>query len=446
MAVTAKKIQQNTATILCVDDEPSILESLKRLCNANQWQAICVNSGLEALNTLLEAKQSDRSIDLILSDMRMPSMTGAELLKQTRQLYPDIPRILLTGYADIDALSKAVNECAIYNYISKPWDTNLLTNVIKSALEFSHTKRERLRLENLTRKQNQRLKEINEDLDAKVKERTIEIQQALTLLNLSHEKLQSNFSDTLNVLAQLMDFKEGRDYRHSHIVCAQSCQLGKRLSLSEIQLEQLHIASLLHDIGCLSLPESVFTTPKNKLDERNKRLYKKHVLLAEAALMNAPSLAEVGKIIRAHHECINGSGFPDGLKGEQIPIESRIIHIVSMFHDLEHGRIAHDIHDSKHAKEYMLKLSGQHFDANILTEFFSLINEKHQKETFSFTVNSLELSAGMILAKDIVSSRGLLLLTQGTLISNDIINSIKRIEKETAEGFTFLILATQEEN
>jgi len=445
MAVIANKIQQHTATILCVDDEPSILESLKRFCNANQWQAICVDSGPEALNALKQAEQNSISIDLIISDMRMPNMTGADLLKQTRQLYPEIPRILLTGYADIDALSKAVNECAIYNYISKPWDANLLTNVIKSSLEFTFIKRERLRLETLTIEQNKRLKDINEDLDAKVNERTIEIEQALTLLNLSHEKLQSNFSDTLNVLAQLMDFKEGRDYRHSHIVCAQSCQLGKRLNLSDGQLELLHIASLLHDIGSLSLPESVFTTPQDKLDERNKRLYKKHVLLAEAALMNSPSLTEVGKIIRAHHERLNGSGFPDGLKGEEIPIESRIINIVSMFHDLEHGRIVHDIHDSKLATQYMLKLSGQHFDANILKEFLSMIHEKDQDQSISFTANSQELNEGMVLAKDIVSSRGLLLLTQGTIISGDIINSIKRIEKETAESFMFLIFATQKD-
>jgi len=445
MAVTTKKIQKHTATILCVDDEPSILESLKRFCTANNWQAVCANSGLAALDILSLAKQNSNSIDLIISDMRMPNMTGAELLKKTLQLYPDIPRILITGYADIDALSKAVNECAINNYISKPWDPNLLANVIKSSLEFSHIKRERLRLEELTTKQNKRLKDINKDLDAKVKERTIEIQQALTLLNLSHGKLQSNFSDTLNVLAQLMDFKEGRDYRHSHTVCAQSCQLGKLLNLSDGQLEQLHIASLLHDIGELSLPESVFTTPQDKLDERNKRLYKKHVLLAETALINAPSLAEVGKIIRAHHENLDGSGFPDGLKGEEIPVESKIIYIVSMFHDLEHGRIKHDIHDSQHAKEYMQNLSGKHFDANILSEFFSLITEKNTNESVSFTANSHELHAGMVLVKDIISSRGLLLLTQGTIISSDIINSIKRIEKETSEAFTFLVLATQEE-
>ncbi|NQD94089.1 response regulator, partial [Pseudomonas sp. CrR25] len=161
----------HSATLLLVDDEENILKSLRRLLRNEPYQILTASGGEQALQLL-----DQQPVDLVISDARMPGMDGASLLTAVQQRWPDCLRILLTGHADIGTTIKAINQGQIYRYISKPWDDDELRLIIRQALAFQNSERERERLERLTREQNQRLQELNASLEQRVRDRTAELQ------------------------------------------------------------------------------------------------------------------------------------------------------------------------------------------------------------------------------------------------------------------------------
>jgi response regulator RpfG family c-di-GMP phosphodiesterase len=149
VAASSEPSRAKPARILCVDDEPNILSSLRRLFRPQGYQVFTAESGAEGLK-LLEAEQ----VDVVISDMRMPEMDGARFLEQVRARWPDTLRMLLTGYADIQSILDAINRGEIYRYITKPWDDNDILLIVRHALERKALEVEKQRLEALTQEQN----------------------------------------------------------------------------------------------------------------------------------------------------------------------------------------------------------------------------------------------------------------------------------------------------
>ena len=170
---------QTEATLLLVDDEPGILSSLRRLLRMRGYTIHCAQSGQAGLEIL-----ERESVDLVISDMRMPEMDGARFLEQVRQRWPTTMRILLTGYADVASTVDAINRGEIYRYVAKPWDDADLQLTVRDALERQRLARENARLLALTQAQNDELKYLNASLEDKVKQRTAEIEQINSFLNL----------------------------------------------------------------------------------------------------------------------------------------------------------------------------------------------------------------------------------------------------------------------
>ncbi|MEM6986940.1 MAG: response regulator [Pseudomonadota bacterium] len=218
---TAPLPDETQPVVLCVDDETSILSSLKRALRKQPFELLTENSGEEAL-----ALFEQRKIDLIISDMRMPSMTGAEVLARVYNQWPDTLRILLTGYSDMESTVAAINEGQIHRYLNKPWDNDELTTAINSALETKRLRDENAALTELTQKQNAELQSFNEELESKVAARTAELAAA-------HTELRNSYQSAISVFAQLIELREGTNHNHSQIVADTCVQLGKALELSD---------------------------------------------------------------------------------------------------------------------------------------------------------------------------------------------------------------------
>ncbi len=172
-------------TILCVDDEENILSALERVfLEEENYEIITANSGKEGLEILKE-----RPVDLIMSDQRMPEMSGTEFLKNARNLCPDTIRIVLSGYSDVDTITAAINEGEIYRFIQKPWEDSELLSVVKDCLDKYELMRENKNLQEEIEKQNEELKTFNLELEEKVKERTQELSLRNQVLALSQEML-----------------------------------------------------------------------------------------------------------------------------------------------------------------------------------------------------------------------------------------------------------------
>jgi response regulator RpfG family c-di-GMP phosphodiesterase len=160
-------METNQYTLLCVDDEKNILNSLKRLLRKEKFRMLTGNSGHEGLEILAE-----NEVHVVLSDQRMPRMNGTEFLKEIKTLYPDIIRIILTGYTDVDSISEAINEGHIYKFFLKPWNDQNLKLEIRQAMEQYGLMQDNKRLHDQVFQQNQELKQINENLETIIEERT----------------------------------------------------------------------------------------------------------------------------------------------------------------------------------------------------------------------------------------------------------------------------------
>jgi len=241
--------ETNQAVLLLVDDEPGILNALRRLLRPEGYRILTADSGMAGL-ALLEQEP----VDLVISDMRMPQMDGAAFLSQVRQRWPDAVRILLTGYADVSSTIAAINQGEIYRYIAKPWDDNEIVLTVRQALEQGRLKRENARLLALTEKQNVELRQLNEGLEALVEQRTGELRQTVSFLELAQSELKKSFLNSISVFSGLMEMRNGSISGHSRRVAEQARRLARRARLNEAEVQDIVFAALLHDIGKLGWP------------------------------------------------------------------------------------------------------------------------------------------------------------------------------------------------
>lgn len=172
-------------TVLCVDDEPNILHSLKRLLRKEDYRLLTASSGTDALE-LLEHNE----VNLVVSDQRMPDMSGTEFLSRVKDAYPHIMRIILTGYTEVDSITESINKGHIFKFFLKPWNDNALQLEFRQALEQYDLIQANKRLDDTIVQQNKQLKEVNERLEAMVEERTMEIALKNQALELSHAILE----------------------------------------------------------------------------------------------------------------------------------------------------------------------------------------------------------------------------------------------------------------
>jgi response regulator RpfG family c-di-GMP phosphodiesterase len=186
-------------TLLCVDDEKNILNALKRLLRKENFRLLTGNSGQEGLSILAE-----NEVHVVLSDQRMPGMNGTEFLKEVKALYPDILRIILTGYTDVDSISEAINEGHIYKFFLKPWNDQNLKLEIRQAMEQYRLMQDNKRLHDQVFQQNEELKQINENLEAIIAERTRNLEYQNQALQFSQAILDDLPLPIMGISSEMM--------------------------------------------------------------------------------------------------------------------------------------------------------------------------------------------------------------------------------------------------
>ena len=427
-----------TPKILFVDDEMSVLKALKRFSRSNGWNADFANSGADALSLAEE-----ESYDMVISDMRMPQMTGAELLSEMKRRHPDTVRILLTGYSDMDALEQAVNESGIFNYITKPWNDFVLQEVVDNGFKWVCNHKERERLEELTQYQNKKLSRLALLLDKQLKESKMETKQAQTLLECQQEVLKKSAMESLAIVTNILDWNEGRDRGHANFVEEYSVKMAHKLDFSEYDIEQLRLASILHRIGILGLPEDLRNKPAYNLNKDERKLYNRYPEMGEIVLSNSSQLTNIGRIIRHHQEYVNGTGYPDQIALNDIPMSSKIICLVGDFYDVCNGRKERSISGVKEAKEYINTWSGKRYDASLVKLFNEIICDFKYDESTSKIVSTSLLKEGDVLNENIVTKNGLLLLRTGTKITRDHIERLLQYQDGFEEAFEIDVVSNE---
>ncbi|MBL7191225.1 response regulator [bacterium] len=415
--------------ILFVDDERNILMALNRLFFEDDYEIFTAVSGEAGLESL---KQND--IQLIVSDQRMPGMAGVDFLIKAEEYAPSAAKIILTGYTDLEAAIKAINEGKVQKFITKPWNDDELKLTVKQVFEYLDLQAQNQALQKLLEERNKELVGLNETLQQKVKERTKKIvlqNQELTRLN---AKLEENFYKIIRIFLSIIEIRSKEIASHCKRVSAASRFLAAEMELEEREIETIELAAMLHDIGKIGIPEKTLKKTENILTTEEKNLYRQHPLLGEQTLSPIDNLKDAAKIIRHHHENYNGSGYPDRLMADYIPIGSRIIAVVNTYDQLV-NKVYMNVNNTRLRAFKALRLqSGIELDPDITIKFI-LLMKRHKAEVNErreLEIKPFELKSNMILSRDLFTSRGTAVFTKDRRLSPEDIKHIMdsdRIEK-----------------
>ena len=421
------------SAVLLVDDEESILNSLRRLLRSQPYEVVLATSGAQALEIM-----ATRPIDLVMSDARMPGMDGATLLAEVHRLYPATSRILLTGYADLTTIIKAINDGQIHRYISKPWNDEELQLVLQQTLEHQ-------RLERLTHDQNDQLKALNATLEKRVTARTAELQQTADMLDLAYDELKRSYVTGTEVFSLLANLRLPKDKQTNRALIELIRVYCAAQAMDEASTRDLTMAAAMYNIGKLSWTDSMMVAPSDKLHSTDRALYREYPTQSESLLMTLEPMKDAARIIRHHQERWDGSGFPDHLKADAIPPGSRLLKLAVDFIELQKGLILERHLNSDEALLYIRKYAGRLYDPELVEDFVqacaTFLSDVTLGDPTVKVLTTRELEAGMVLARNLNADNGMLLLNAGKVLNLPLVD--KLIAFEAMEGAKYSVFIKQ---
>ncbi len=370
-------------TLLFVDDEANILSSLQRLFQPFGYRIFTAESGAQGLEVLAQ-----ETIDLVVSDMRMPDMNGAQFLEKVQQKWPDTMRILLTGYAEIGATIAAINKGQVHRYVSKPWEDYDITLTIKLALQHKMLEREKLRL----------------------------------------EVLKKNFFTSVQIFSNLIEMRDASMVGHSRRVADLSKAIALRMGMSDAEVQDVVFAALLLDLGKISLSDSLLNKTFSSLNTEERNEVIKCPIRGQVALMALDELQGAAKLIRNHCERFDGSGFPDHLPGHTIPLGARILALAKDYDACQIETLINKGLQPAEAVLYIREGIGRRYDPTVVDAFLSVITTSAQTKP-ELDLQREQLTPGMVLSRDLITKRGALLLAKDCILDGHLIGQIEHFER-----------------
>lgn len=308
-------------TLLFVDDEEDIVNSLYRTFRKG-YNIIRCHSGQEAINII-----NDSPIDLIISDQRMPNVTGTEVLSHAFKVQPKAIRILLTGYSDMGSLVECVNEAQIYKYLSKPWEPEDLRLTVVRALESLHLDRQ---------------------------------------LAAANDLLSDAYLNAITMLGMACEGKDETTANHVRRVQYFTEALARAVGIPDADAEHMGIMSILHDVGKIYIPDAILKKPDKLTDDEWAEM-KRHSEYGGKILGEHPYYSIAKDIAVGHHENFDGSGYPAGISGEDIPLSARIAKVADTFDALTTVRPYKEAWTIEKTIEWMTEKADVMFDPQIIT-------------------------------------------------------------------------------
>lgn len=426
-----------TMQVLCVDDDEIVLRSLSRLFKTQQLTVLTSDSPIDALKLI---KQYE--FDVIISDMRMPKMNGAELFQQAQKLAPDTQRILLTGYADIEITLAAVNQGKIHGYIQKPWQNDLLLRSITDSIEKYQLKKQNLKLQQQINRHNEVLKELNSSLEQRVEKRTKQIKQVLKKLEIANAHEKHEHSSTVELLYNFINANPYLDGTKAQNIANTCTQIAKQLQLPPKNIEMAAMAGYLAQIGLLAMDPALYEKPVHALNEQQRKSYYTHPSTAQLMLMPATHLHEVSDAIYHQYERYNGNGLPKGLKGNDIPLSAMILALSRDYWNAFEQSNLKDEEKHQHALETVKMYSGNFYHPKLVQalEACRVKCIKQQAKVGSMKIiTAKELAINMVLSHALHSHTGIMLLPKGHIFSAKSIEKLQQLEAKKPTPFRIMI-------
>jgi putative two-component system response regulator len=361
------EIKANTPNILIVDDEIGPRESLRMILKTN-YNVYCVENGYAAIQMIQQ-----NEMDIVTLDLKMPGISGIDTLKEIREIDPNVMVIIITGYGTLKTAIEAMRY-GVFDYIPKPFNVPEIMGIIDKSIQ--------------RRKLNLKIKEVVSNFfDQHLLQKPV-ADSGFFLENefkgVSDSRWNAvNFSDNQNclefakVLAITLEEKDPYTSGHSERVCYYSDFIAKRLSLGSKERTELQIASYLHDIGKIGISNR-FINKKGTLTSTDWAIIKQHTKKSIELLVPLNLSPNIISYIQHHHERFDGTGYPDGLAGEQIPLGARIIAISDSYDSMTSERPYRRPLSSAEAKNELLNFVGKQFDPDLVSIFLDVLKEMEE--------------------------------------------------------------------
>jgi putative nucleotidyltransferase with HDIG domain len=344
---SAERLETRPERFLIVDDEPLIRDLLARVVSDMGFASDTAQNGKQAQWCLAKTEYQ-----MVLSDITMPVLDGLSLLSYVTTHHPETAMIMITGATDLNSAVHALSTGA-YDYVTKPFNAVELNNKIEKALE-----RRRLVLEN---------KSYQLHLERRVQQQTGELREALG-------KINAAYGHTLEALIHALDARERETQRHSKRVSDYTMVIARRLDIPSAELSDLERGSLLHDIGKIGISDTILLKPA-KLNQDEWIEIRKHPDIGFQILNGISFLEGAAEMVRQHHERFDGTGYPRGLKRDEILLAARIFAVVDTFDAMTSDRPYRKALSYHSAREEILRCSGSQFDPELVSCFLQIPEE-----------------------------------------------------------------------
>jgi response regulator RpfG family c-di-GMP phosphodiesterase len=335
------------ARLLIVDDEPAHRKVLAVMLEKTGMACITAPSAKEALNILQR-----ESIDAVIADLNMPGLSGMELLAEIRLHYPHLVFLMATGIDDVQLGVRAMRQGAD-DYLIKPLQTDTVLVSLERAFRKQYLE--------------QKVEHYRQNLEKMVCKRTVQLRSALG-------QVERSYVDTLDALGAAIDLRDGQTAGHSRRVALYSMNILKKMNGTPEQLKSLAMGAWLHDIGKLAISDAILLKPA-ALTEKERRIMQEHVRIGYDLVKRIQFLAGAAEIVLNHHERWDGSGYPQGLKGFNIPLNARIFSVADTVDAMTSDRPYRSALPFQDARNEIERNAGIQFDSHVAGVFLSIPNE-----------------------------------------------------------------------
>ena len=340
--------------ILVVDDERVILQFLEEVLTGEGYDVETAGGGALAIQRINAVP-----FDLVLTDLKMPSVGGIEILHHIARLDRNIMTIVMTGYATVETAVEALKFGA-EDYIIKPFQIDEILIAVSRALQ-----KRGLILEN---------QQYQKQLEEKVIERTDQLRRAHRDLQQAHVDLRLAYDETLRAISALLELKDTETEGHSQRVTEYTIEIGRRLGVPDEQLVDIWRGALLHDIGKVGIPDSILLKP-GPLTPEERMVMETHSVIGYKAIEGISFLREASNIVLCHQEKWDGTGYPQGLKGEEIPIGARLFAVADTCDAITSDRPYRAGRSLEVARKEIARFSGRQFDPRVVEAFMTITEE-----------------------------------------------------------------------
>lgn len=433
----------NKNKLLILDDEVGILTAVKRLFR-REYDVVTFTEGEAALAYLAEHKTA-----VIISDMRMPGMDGAEFLANSVTISPNSIRILMTGFADMDSAVKAINQGKIFNYVQKPWDNQQLKLLVKNAFEHHNIIQQKQQLTKDLIKSNNEIKSLNESLELKVKQRTQQLKLEKDKLELANNQTKKFYKSMVTLLSGISSKTLQQHTGHSNRVANHAQAVAAKTRLPRNQIVSIYLAGLFHELGKLNIDLRLSKTPFYSLNHAEQKKYLNYCETSSNMLSAFEPLKSCADIIRRIQTLPNNEQTPPSYG-------SKLLKIIIDYDALLLGQILPRRFTPSSAQEWILNNERNYYDLSIAKQYFSWLNEieSHMNPDVDYLLsvnNVLSLlstsdDTEVVLINNVENDKGKVYLTKETKLAESHLVNLLQIEKNLSQSFILNVAIQENKN